>query len=78
MMCPVAMYSLVSQNAVVGASVSAYSAKTSAPAIAAALYGGEISPAPSVEGSFWEGLVPLVASVVMASSDASLPGRPTR
>jgi hypothetical protein len=36
---PVAMYSLVSQNAVVGLSVIAYSANTATVAIAAAMYG---------------------------------------
>ena len=35
-MCPVAMYSLVSQNAVVGASVTMYSRKIAAPAMTAA------------------------------------------
>ena len=36
MMCPVAMYSLVSQNAVVGASVTTYSRNTAPAAMAAA------------------------------------------
>jgi hypothetical protein len=39
-MCAVAMYSLVSQNAVVGASVMAYSANTIAPTPNAMRYGG--------------------------------------
>jgi hypothetical protein len=39
-MCAVAMYSLVSQVAVVGASVAAYSANTAIPASAASRYGG--------------------------------------
>jgi hypothetical protein len=42
-MCAVAMYSLVSQNQVVGPSVMPYSAKTAAAAARAARYGGRVA-----------------------------------
>ena len=42
-MCAVAMYSLVSQNAVVGARVTTYRAKMAAPTMAATPYGGRCS-----------------------------------